>query len=504
VTDTDNKIRPPSPGPRWPRWAVLVVVGLVLVIAAGWGVGTLVRACGGLGSGVTEIDGECVGVTDGSYVFAPELADVEAKIAEENARVAASDKRVVTLALLHPMTANLTSALSITAVRHALEGAYTAQYRANHQQFGDPNPLIRLVLANEGSHQDQWQPVVQQLAGMVDDEDPLVAVTGLGVSLTQTRLAADELAALGIPMVGAIATADELNYANIRGFLRVVPPNREYIESLRGYLQRRPELDSAILVFDSNSDDPEIPDLFTRSLRDNMREVMSSLIKFPAQSYIGETIPSETTPLLFKNIVSNICAVQAQGLKIVLFGGRRADLPYFLTALGERVCLDTPMTVAAAATELGVVKEREAELRENKITVVYAASTDPPGWGNTVSGTPANFAEFRSQFDELGFDPTRLDGDTLSNHDAVVTAVTAIRLAATPNSAPTPGDVLGQLLNLNGPNNSIPGASGQLSFSFRGTQGDESGNPCDKPIPVLEIAPSVPSAEPEPIYVTCS
>lgn len=500
MTSSNDKIRPPSQRPRRHRRVALIVVGLVLVIAAGVGITTVVHACGGLGSGVTEIDGECVGVTDGSYVFDPELADVEAKIAEENARVAASDKRVVTLALLDPMTANPASALSITAVRNALEGAYTAQYRANHQQFGDPNPLIRLLLANEGSRQNQWRPVVNQLAGMVDDKEPLVAVAGLGVSVTQTKLAAEELAALGIPMVGAIATADELNYADIRGFIRVVPPNREYVESLQDYLQRHPELDSAILVFDSNSDDPDSPDLFTRSLRDNMRDVMSGLIKYPAQNYKGKIIPSETTPLLFSNIVSNICAVQP---KVVLFGGRRADLPDFLTALGGRVCPDTPMTVATAATELGLVKEREAELREKKITVVYAASTDPNGWGNKVPGTPTHFEEFRSQFGELGFDPARLDGDTLSTHDAVATAVTAIRLATTPNSAPTPGDVLGQLLNLNGLN-SIPGASGQLSFSFRGTQGAESGNPCNKPIPVLEIAPSAPSTEPEPIYVTCS
>ncbi len=502
MTDTIEPIKPPSERPRWHRRVTLLVVGLALIIAAGWGVNTVIHACGGLGSGVTEINGECVGVTDGSYVFDPELADVESKIAEENARIAASDKRVVTLALLNPMTADPTSALSITAVRHALEGAYTAQFRANRTaDFRDSDPLIRLVLANEGSHQDQWQPVVHQLTEMVDDEDPLVAVAGFGVSVTQTKLAAEELAMHRIPMVGAITTADELNYANIDGFLRVVPPNREYIESLRAYLQRRPELDSAILIFDSNSDDKASPDLFTKSLRGNMRDVMSDLIKFPAQSYSGETNPGDATPLIWGNIVSNICAVQP---KVVLFGGRRADLPSFLTALGSRVCPDIPVTVVNAATELGAVKEREEELREKKITVIYSSSTDSSGWANGVPGTPKNFSDFQSRFGELGFDPARLDGDTLSNHDAVATAVMAIRLAAPPNSVPTPTSVLGQLLNLNN-QNFVPGASGQLSFSFRGDQqGDESGNPCGKPIPILEIAPPAPSAEPEPIYVTCN
>lgn len=500
MTDTHNKIRPPLQRPRWHRRVALVVVGLVLVIAAGWGVNTLVHACGGLWDGVTEIDGECVGVTDGSHVFDPELADVEKKIAEENVRVAASGQRAVTLALLEPMTANPTSALSIDAMRNALEGAYTAQHRANHGEFGDPNPLIRLVLANEGSRQDQWRPVVHQLAEMVDDKIPLVAVAGLGVSVTQTRLAAEELAARGIPMFSARTTADELNHANIRGFVRVVPPVRKYVESLRNYLQRRPELDSAILVFDSNSDDKDNPDLHTRSLRNNMRDVLSGLIKFSAQSFTGRANPGEATPLLFGNIVSNICAVQP---KVVLFGGRRADLPNFLTALEGRVCRDAPMTVATAAIGLPGVKEREAELREKKITVINATVTDPLGWANSAPGTPEHFAEFRSQFGERGFDPARLDGDTISAHDAVVTAVTAIRLAASPNSVPAPADVRGQQLNLNNLH-SVPGAGGRLSFSLRGNQqGDESGDPCGKPILVLEIAPSGSSVENEPIYVTC-
>ncbi|MGH3566333.1 MAG: hypothetical protein ACRDRH_09925 [Pseudonocardia sp.] len=476
-------------------------MGLVLLIAAGWGGRWLIHACGTPWSGVTEIDGECVGVTDGSYVFDPELAGVEAKIAEENARVAASGQQAVTLALLNPMTADPTSALSIDAARNALEGAYTAQYRANRGEFGDSNPLIRLVLANEGSHQDQWEPVVHQLAGMVDDAAPLVAVAGLGVSVTQTRLAAEELAARGIPMVGSVATADELNHANIRGFIRVVPPNRKYVESLLIYLQRRPELDSAILVFDSNSDDKANPDIFTRSLRANMSDVMSDLIKFPAQSFTGKTNPGEAvTPSRFAGIVANICAVKPE---VVLFGGRRADMPIFLTALGDRVCSDTPMIVATAATELSVVKQREAELREKTITLVYATSTDPSGWANNVPGTPEHFPEFQARFTERGFDSARLTGDTISTHDAVATAARAIRLAASPDSVPKSADVRSQLLNLN---NLTPvlGASGRLSFSFRGNQqGDESGNPCDKPIPVLGIASSGSSVATEPIYFTC-
>ncbi|MBA2322984.1 MAG: hypothetical protein H0V92_02825 [Pseudonocardiales bacterium] len=492
------------PKPLWRR-VIVVVVSLLVVGAGWWFLDKLLHACGGLGSGVVTIDlgGECVGVTDGSYVFDPALASVEEKIAAENASVTGSG-HTVTVALLNPMTVNDTSPVSIAEVHNQLEGAYTAQHRANTKQpkaLGDPYPLIRLVLANEGSHEDQWKPVVHQLEGMVDAE-PLVAVTGMGVSVTQTELGAKDLAAHGIPMVGAITTADELSYAAIRGFVRVAPGNREQVQSLLAYLRRRPQLDSAIVVYDSNSDDPASPDLFTRSLRDDLRSGMSGLIKSaPSLSFTGASGQSEASPDLFNNITTNLCAVKP---KVVLYAGRALDLLSFLTSLEGRVCPDTPMTVLTANTNLGSLTNNQETLRDKKITVVNAAAADAPGWANGVPGTPAHFPNFRSEFGGLGLDLAHLDdGDVIATHDALFTAVKAIRLASAQGNLPKAADVLGQLLNLNNLN-TVPGASGELSFSFRGTRGDDSGNPCGKPIPVLEIPPSGSfPGEAGPPYVTC-
>jgi ABC-type branched-subunit amino acid transport system substrate-binding protein len=475
---------------------VFAAVGLVLVAAAGWGINILVHACGSANSGVTEIDGECVGVTDGSYVFDPAFADVEAKIAAENAAVKGSG-HTVTIALLSQLTANQTSARSIVEARNELEGAYTAQHYANQPgKLGDAYPLIRLVLANEGSHEGQWQPVVHQLEGLVDDKEPLVAVTGLGVSITPSERGAMDLAAHGIPMVAAIATADELSYTKIHGFIRVVPSTREHVARLADYLQRRPELDSAILVYDANSDDPASPDLFTRSLREDLNNQMSGLIKYPSQSFTGASGQSSVSPGLFSSITANICAVKP---KLVFYAGRQLDLRSLLASLKGRVCTDAPMTVLTVAIDLGAIRADQATLRDKKITVAYASATDPHGWANQAPGTPEHFRDFMLDFCSNKFDLASMDGGAITTHDALFTAIKAVRLAVPPapssqKDLPKPVDVLNQLLNLNNLN-TIPGASGNLSFSYRGNNSE---NPTGKPIPVVEI----PSTETEKTCTT--
>ncbi|MDQ3154633.1 MAG: ABC transporter substrate-binding protein [Actinomycetota bacterium] len=492
---SDSFEPPVSPALRRRRLhnrVVLAVVGVLLITAAGFGVRTLLTSCGGPGSGVRVVDDQCVGVTDGSYVFNEAYRAVQKKIAAENARVddIVNDPqnnrgRAVTVALLNPMTVNELSAFSVDEVRNLLEGAYTAQYRANQSRdFGDRDPLIRLVLANEGSNQRQWRPVVDQLVDMKDAEAPLNAVVGLGVSIDLTEQAAKKLAEHEISMVGAIVTADRLNYENILGFVRVSPSNRDYVAALREYLQRRPELDSAILVYDDNAGSRG--DIFVDSLRDDITSEMQDLIEFDPQSFVGKSIPSDTNPSLFNNTIANICAEKP---KVVFFAGRKVDLRDFLGSLGSRVCRNDQVTVVTVDADPNVFGRDEQALRDEKITVIYADATNPRGWVAGVPETPPNFPEFKRWFEDLGFPLEHLDdGGAISHHDAVLTAAKAIRLAALPSSSDPPGaaDVRSQLLNLN-TTSTVPGASGTLRFSDRD---EKSGDPVGKPIPVLEFPSS--------------
>ncbi len=289
------------------KWIGLITAMLILAAGLGWAGYKVFHTCGWLGSGVYRVDGECVGVTDGSYLFDPAFAQVQKKISDENVWVR-RQRSYVTVALLNPLTATPTSVLSTEEILEQLEGAYTAQYQANHTSaVGDSGPPIQLVLANEGSTEDQGQPVVEQLVEMAGQEDnPLVAVAGLGVSIAQTRQGAQELSHHDIPMVGAIIAADGFDHNQIPGFIRVSPTTQDYAKSLRSYLDSRNDLRSAILVSDSNSDSNS--DIFTRTLRDAFRQNMADLIEFPDQIFTGGGFPTNASPGVFATITPNICA----------------------------------------------------------------------------------------------------------------------------------------------------------------------------------------------------
>jgi hypothetical protein len=157
------------------------------------------------------------------------------------------------------------------------------------------------------------------------------------------------------------------------------------------------------------------------------------------------------------------------------------------------------MTVLTVAIDLGAIRADQATLRDKKITVAYASATDPHGWANQAPGTPEHFRDFMLDFCSNKFDLASMDGGAITTHDALFTAIKAVRLAVPPapssqKDLPKPVDVLNQLLNLNNLN-TIPGASGNLSFSYRGNNSE---NPTGKPIPVVEI----PSTETEKTCTT--
>ncbi|WP_132117328.1 hypothetical protein [Actinocrispum wychmicini] len=109
----------------------------------------------------TNFARECVGVTDGQYMFGSQFAAVEGRIAAENKRVTSGDAPVVTIALLSPFPTSDTDTLTPESMRHELEGAYAAQVQANRS-----TPKVKLVLANEGA-----------LAGLLDRSAVLAADT---------------------------------------------------------------------------------------------------------------------------------------------------------------------------------------------------------------------------------------------------------------------------------------------------------------------------------------
>ncbi|MCH0569919.1 ABC transporter substrate-binding protein [Streptomyces sp. MUM 136J] len=483
-----------KPRPRRYRKPLLLSAGVVLVVLAAWLIVALPDRLDCGGSQLTRHGGECVGVTDGSFVFVPDGADdlgkrfrdIQKLIKKENDRVAAEEKNYVKVGLLSTLTPTDTGPQSPRRVLHSLEGAYTAQMRANHtQELGDRAPQVQLLLANAGSRYEHWEPAVDQLISMTDDSAPLVAVAGLSISTTDTQAAAKRLSEHRIPIIASSASADGLNASTIPGLIRVTGSNTDFVSALRHYVRDHDNLSKAILVAD---DDP--PDLYVATLTDAFEKLMKrELGSRPVQPFHGTTIEEDAPPALVDTAVRNICQAHVD---MVLFSGRTGDLDKFVEALHHRTCRPDPISVLFVETGPAIAKDEWARLGQDGITVVQASAMDP-AWtrdSGTGPGAPRGFHDFYEQYrtriryaDDV--EDALQDGYAVANHDALVTAVRAIRISYSEDPEQPMNQVRVRnalfLLNLD---NEVEAASGTLSFAS-----GRNGDPGKKPIPVIETPP---------------
>lgn len=503
--------------PWWKGWRGAGALVLVLALIAGGAIWLLRpddtdNSCAAgtpglewVGSGARR---ECVGVMDETaYAFAPQLKDITERIAKENQRVRDQWEKpaegrtpvpYVKVGVLGPMTDSDTSALPIEEIRSSLEGAYAAQCRANAcpslseeaaTGIQGRTPQIQLVLASEGRNQTYWHRAVDRLAALTGGPHPLVAVTGMGVSVSETQSAADALGKDGIPAIGAVLTATNVNSARL---FKVSPSNTDYAKALRARLDRLPaEQRRGYLVFDSREDN------FVRTMRKAYDDVFPDYIDKRRVSFVGATgRDPEGIPRLFFNAVNNICLTKAQ---LVFYAGRGRDLPDLVRALSTRGQCghDKPVTVVTGST--GAVQqaaEVKGLLKDSAITILEASASSSEQW---IKGSqaPSGFKPFHQGFHDLKFPDSELsDGYAIMHHDAVLTAVWATRIVTGQTGKEAPGvqDVYNQITNLHDAS-PVPAASGELSFDDA-----SDGWPHNKPVPIIQAPPGPES--PGPLYRT--
>ncbi|MER7080743.1 ABC-type branched-chain amino acid transport system, substrate-binding protein [Saccharopolyspora kobensis] len=487
------------------RGRTLVAAAVVLLVVAGavaW-VWQSSRCAAGI---ERTASGECVGMSDGSFEFAPELAGVLGKIKAENDRVLAeSNGNHVSIAYLAPMTLTGLDTITSESTRNALQGAYVSQLRANRTADWDgATPMVRLLPANPGSRFDQWQPVVAQIEQARSGPDRVVAVTGLGQSHEGTKQAIDRLAALGMPMVGATITADvfteQEKAGEFSGLLRVAPSNTEQVQAV---VRRLTGSRRAMLVQDENQSD---------LLASNLAKAFEQV--YPASTG-GELLRAETynsklddatgTGLgsnanAFAPMVRNICVAQPD---VLFFSGRYRDLKGLLEALGRRWCpqLEIRVLTLDSVVDIAGVEEIRGALSPNT-TLEYTHLSSPAAWrADPQAFDPNVVGYFRETYSREFPDDSAGDGMAATSFDAVGVAVTAIRRAGGTGrdvSLVTPESVTSQFHRMHGVE-AVAGASGWLSF-------DCVGHPEDKAVSVFTLTPGKvpPTSEILPEVVSAS
>ncbi|WP_157777673.1 hypothetical protein [Nocardia terpenica] len=479
-------LRPPD-GVRRSRarrvWWVVGVAVVVVVVAVAVVVFVL-RSRGESGcvaAGLTVDSGECTGVSDGGFDgFDSAYSDVVDRIRDQN-RAVGDD--YVELAVMGPLTQTAEPGqLDRDQVRQMLIGAAVAQQRVNTGPLvGDPRPRVRLLLANQGSHQDLWRTPVRELTAIAaDPHRHLIGVVALGTSVAGTRDAVQALSRAGIPIIGTITTADDLDYEHVPGMLRVTPSTGAFVSALAGFLTDRPKLGPAIVVWDQNAENRG--DIYAASLRDDFHTQLARWIgDLPDQGFVGKSIPSDDRPDMFDTVTINVCQA---GAHTVLFAGRITDLPPFIDSLSRRACRDRPLTIMTGVTALTAIDRTQTQrLRQADMSVVYAGVTDPHTWPHGEGNPPPGYRDYLTAVAQAGYPPDLADAYTCLTHDAVLTATRAARMASPGTLLPTPGDVRSQLRNINGAY-TIPGCSGTVAFTTT-----SNGNPVGTAIPVVTIGP---------------
>ncbi|MGH3324400.1 MAG: hypothetical protein ACRDOV_08240, partial [Streptomyces sp.] len=198
---------------------VTVALLWLAVLGAGgyggyWIFGDEPESCG---AGLEVHGGDCVGVSDGTGVFMPQvdgMREVSARIAAENKRVAG--KKHATVALMIPMESGNPAVQR--QMLSEVQGAYLAQFQANKSDSA--KPPIRLVLANPGRNYGLWRHTVNQL---VAQEPGLRVIAGFNLSLKNTQDAMTHVTKdLGIPVVASLVTSAD--FANPEGRDRAKDP----------------------------------------------------------------------------------------------------------------------------------------------------------------------------------------------------------------------------------------------------------------------------------------
>lgn len=427
---------PPKSG-RGRRRALRVralATAVALLAAAGAGLGIYVVTSGGGTSvprcapaqgafQVVEDGGECVGVTDGSFLFDQggpadaadqrNIKDAEQRILAENNAVLATKQPYVTVALLAVLTVaapGSTSPSDVTLSRIAdeLRGAYLAQHYANTK--GGLTPQIRLLLASEGSLEQGWQADWDQLRSLpAAGSGELIAVAGMGISVQRTIDAANAIGKAGISMYGAVTTADNLNAAVNPYLDQVVPSVADEVSALARFL---PRPSKAALVYDQKA-----TDLYTSSLRQDFYRTFRSSMTVGQIPYVSSKLGDP----LFRKIAEDLCATNPSPM--IFYAGRNSVLGPFISQLEqEGDCNGKQLEIVTGGDADGLAPQYETGYGGGaQVTVLYA-DIELPGPGS-LSG------EFRKDFENWlgrGDDAAMTDPWLLAYYNAMTAAANAI------------------------------------------------------------------------------
>ncbi|NEB80540.1 ABC transporter substrate-binding protein [Streptomyces sp. SID14478] len=494
--------RPKEWGPL--DWCVALAVVLALVGGVVLWQQTRPGPCG---DGMDKRGDDCVGVTARAFETGDATTDgLIRAVADENARVKrqwddpqgnAARIPYVRIALMMPFTSDTTSAMTREMIQRGLAGALASQQQAN----GSGGPHYQLLLAPDGRDLDQWESVVDRLDDLTgDDEAPLVGVTGIPSSTTETRDAVAALSHRSIPTVGPVITAASMNS---RYFFKTSPNNEQFSHALDAYLKAHRGNGRGVLVWDSREGD-----VYSQDLRSVFERRFGRRydLKTNNSHFVGSSGDDQGIPQRFADAAEKICRKKVD---TVFFAGRDQDLPAFINRLADEGSCDRSQKVRILKIGIGLeptltTKAIESSLKSVNATIVDASAYDP-AWADGKGTPPRGSAAFLDRFRQLqktyalgasplsdGYAAMYYDGFKLLA-DAMDSTYSEVNDGGAPSAEPSPlpkaKDLYSTLTTstIDGPSctsGCLVGASG--TYGFGGPGENDQWAVC-KPVPVVEF-----------------
>ncbi|GAA1606434.1 hypothetical protein GCM10009804_73150 [Kribbella hippodromi] len=476
------------PGPllRKPqgRWPVLALV-LMLIAGSYLGFGVLQdrRHCGGgelkwqvyesATATVTKVDGDCVGVTDGTNALlfpSQSFAPVRAKILEQNKRAAElsqaqPERPVATLVFMASADDRSLDAGVFTAEREQLAGLAVAQAVQLNKPEQRYEPILRVLIANAGPRFKHAARVAEQIGRLAAGDPTIVAVVGMTESRRSTQEMIQRLAAAGLPTVAATLTADSMVDVS-RMYLQVSPQNRREAAVAGAYVRKllatgkdpfgRP-LERRATVY--KSDDPN--DTYSQNLaKDVQLELTAAGVPVVLTSY------SPSGGELDANRAGRD-ACDRRG--IVFFAGRgQVDFESFLGGVQDRCRANAPYILAGDDVTKWAA-DRSVSARNRSVAFQYLALSLAP---DLLAAAPPESSDFYARLADLfPYETTdrgrSLDGHAALSYDAAYSVVLAVSYLRRDSIAVNGGTVWSALQSITdaaGAQRAYQGVTGRIDY----------------------------------------
>ncbi len=469
----------------------------------------------GGGLGLSDVDGQCIGVTDrpGHFTQADpaartvddiEVAELSGLVGEQNRRVAeAAEKEgrryvtVVVAAVLSSREEN--PRRDVSAGVNELRGAYLAQREWNQLDGKRANPLLRLLLANVGGRADYAPDAARQIRDLARADPTVIAVTGMGQSRASTLTAAEILGPDGSGWSGVPVVASTLSANDFSGkayFFRAAPTNRRQGEVAVDFVASRPDLRDKrpFLVYDA-------ADEYSRDLQESVldairRRTDGVLLSTTNQAY--ETGAVDVRQSLLR-VVRTVCEASALDgsapSPLILYTGRASELAVLVAELTRTECGGSPAVLGGDdLSQLETVDyddlDHIARLVDQKLYFTTFGRTQGTGGPRVAAAEQflINYDLARAEQAEAGRAAfaSGPNGHVMLAHDAVMLAVRAVRVPSQGEDPALLHDRVRLFRSLR--TSSYDGAAGRIVFA-RSAEDSENvgGDPVDKLVVVQQV-----------------